>query len=440
MTHHDGHAFGKRKRPYSIFIKLLLVLLATGFLVVFLVSGFFRLTTTPNSKQLLQKHLSQYTAYLMQDIGSSPDTVRARKIAEDLGIEIRYEKSGVTWATSATVPFIREMQRPRWNQFPNVGWLRGRYFVVAQNGTAEFLFITEAEPPAAYRDEFVLLLIALLVLIIAAAYFSIRRLFKPIRWLMRGVTELSQGNLTHQIPIRRKDELGELAASFNAMTARLRQMIQAKEQLLLDVSHELRSPLTRMKVALEFIDDDKMKASLAEDISEMEAMISELLESDRLSSPHGKLNVETLNLSALIKEVAEPFVQRPPSVTLTNFADGVFIKADAGRMKTVLKNILDNAVKYSSPESKPIEISLDASDADIVTVQVRDYGLGIAADDLPFVFEPFYRTDKSRSKETGGYGLGMSLVKKIMDAHQGSVSISSTLGGGTTVTLMLKKT
>lgn len=272
----------------------------------------------------------------------------------------------------------------------------------------------------------------------AGAYFSIRRILKPIKRLTEGVHEVSRGNLSHQIPIRKKDELGELANSFNSMTKRIREMIHSKEQLLLDISHELRSPITRMKVTLESLLDGKAKESLREDLLEMEGMITEILESERLNSPHGKLNLKRYNISEVIKEVLQDFQDKPPGIKLTSIPEEVFLKIDGDRVKIVFKNILENAIKYSRPESQPVEIFIEDNEKS-VWVQIKDHGSGIPKEELPFIFEPFYRVDRSRSKETGGYGLGMSLCKKIMETHGRAIEISSELNVGTTVSLRFGK-
>jgi len=232
--------------------------------------------------------------------------------------------------------------------------------------------------------------------------------------------------------------LGKLTESFNTMTKRIREMIHSKEQLLLDVSHELRSPLTRIKVALEFVPDGPTKESIGEDVSDVETMITELLESERLNSDHGRLYLERSDISEIIGEVARDFENKPPGVKLISVPENVFLKIDPDRIKTVLKNVLENAIKYSRPESPPVEIAVD-DEGKSVMIRIKDHGSGIPKEELPYLFEPFYRTDKSRSKDTGGYGLGMSLCKKIMEAHSGRIEIRSEVDVGTTVVLRFER-
>ena len=184
--------------------------------------------------------------------------------------------------------------------------------------------------------------------------------------------------------------------------------------------------------------DGDIKESIREDLSEVEKMIAEILETERLNSNHGKLYLKKVDISEIIKEVLRDYQNKPPGVKLIAVPEKIFLNIDTDRIKTVLKNILENSLKYSKPKSQPIEISIDDEQKSVV-IQIKDYGSGIPKEELPYVFEPFYRIDKSRSKKTGGYGLGMSLCKKIMHAHGGTIEISSELNIGTIVFLKFKK-
>jgi signal transduction histidine kinase len=163
-------------------------------------------------------------------------------------------------------------------------------------------------------------------------------------------------------------------------------------------------------------------------------MITEILETERLNSDHGKLILTKTNVLELIKEVCRDLQNKHPGIKPASVPESVFLNIDSDRIKTVLKNVLENSLKYSKPESLPMEISINDKEKSLVII-IKDNGFGIAEEELPFIFEPFYRVDKSRSKETGGYGLGMSLCKKIMEAHGGSIEIKSELNAGTTVYL-----
>ena len=166
----------------------------------------------------------------------------------------------------------------------------------------------------------------------------------------------------------------------------------------------------------------------------MEKMINNILDTARMHHLHGKLKTERVILADLLNGLLPGFEDQPPGVQVDDIDAGTTIKVDPEQIKTVLKNILTNAVKFSDSESDPIRITVKSRPPNIV-VQIIDSGIGIPQDELPFIFEPFYRVDKSRSKSTGGYGLGLSLCKTIMEAHDAKISVESAPGKGTTVLL-----
>jgi signal transduction histidine kinase len=270
--------------------------------------------------------------------------------------------------------------------------------------------------------------------ILGGAFLTIRRVLRPVKWLNDGVREVSRGNLDHRVPLKKSDELRDLAEAFNTMTDRIREMLQAKEQLLLDVSHEMRSPLTRLKVALEFLPDGKPKESIKTDIKGMEKMISEILDTARTHHLHGQLKRQRLNLVDLLQEVVPAFEKQAPGVKIGDVPNTINADLDAEQIKIVLNNVIDNAIKYSRPDSNPVRIRFERQGAYGVLC-IEDDGIGIPQEEQPFIFEPFYRVDKSRSKSTGGYGLGLSLCKTIMEAHDARIIVDSSPDRGTIVFL-----
>jgi signal transduction histidine kinase len=262
----------------------------------------------------------------------------------------------------------------------------------------------------------------------------LRQMFKPMRWLLLGVQQITDGNLGFQFQPGRHGEINFLAAQFNLMARRVKEMVETKEQLLLDVSHELRSPLTRLKVALEMTPKSKMKDSMMTDIVEMENMLSEILETERLKGQNGKLSLEPLDLTTLVKETVQKYEAQKPGIQLLGNPGKMEIKADPARVRTVLQNVVENSLKYSTSQKKPVEIGLEKRDGGL-QVTVQDFGVGIPPEEQERVFEPFYRVDKSRTKQTGGYGLGLSLCREIMRAHGGEISLESSPEKGTRVFL-----
>jgi signal transduction histidine kinase len=425
--------------------KLLLVLIIAGLFVNICVGGFWRMSFFSQAREPLARNVSHYARSLASEIGSPPDTAKAQALAARNSLRIRYEGPGGSWesapvaAEGAPVPPDLEAGLREVAGEPGVrmGWARHRFLVQVPAGNGgRFTFIAGFGPVPGQHAGYLGALILLLSLCLAAAFLAIRRMLAPLKVLTEAVERIRRGEFGYRIPECGRDELGELAGSFNGMSAELEEMIRAREQLLLDVSHELRTPITRIKLALEMSPESAANDSIRDDLREMEAMISELLENARLDSANGKLHLEDVDIATLAAEAAADADGRAPGARLLGCkaGDGPLIRADRARVRKVLANVLDNAAKYSRDGARPVEVRIEAG-PDEVTVRIEDHGVGIPEAELPRLFEPFYRVDRSRSRETGGYGLGLSLCKRIMEAHGGGIAIASREGEGTEVAL-----
>jgi signal transduction histidine kinase len=420
----------------SVFTKLLVVIILTGICVNLVVVGFFWHYRSAAGRPL-HKNILQYLNYIIADLGDPPRLERAKTLGRQASLQIYYEGTDTSWKTAENFSDVNKVHWRDWSKNPliRLGRYHGHHFVELSHDSGRFVFgldkSLELDPE---RRRVVIVLLTLLTLILAGAFLSIRWILRPVRWLHEGVREVGRGNLKHRVPVKRSDELKALAEAFNDMTDRIRDMLHTKEQLMLDVSHELRSPITRMKVALEFLSEGQAKDSLKSDIAEMETMINEILETARLHHLHGNLKRQLINLADHLKEILVDYAKQPPGVQAGEFPAGIELDVDPEQVKTVFQNILTNAIKFSDPDDKPVMISV-IKQANFTVVRVLDHGIGIPPDELPFIFEPFYRVDKSRSKRTGGYGLGLNLCKTIMEAHGGRIEVDSKPGRGTCVSL-----
>lgn len=265
-------------------------------------------------------------------------------------------------------------------------------------------------------------LIVIVIIIFFIALIVMHHYLSPIIQLSNGVSEIRKGNLDHKIPVKSKDEFGQLADAFNKMSTDIKQMIQAKEQLLFDVSHELRTPLTNSKLALEMLPDSTEKKSIIEDVGEVETMINELLESARLNSSTFELELKNVKVKDLVSKTISKYFRDINRIKVSPISHNLVFSVDETRIITVLKNLIDNSLKYSPNKDNPVEIDV-INRNDQLIIQVEDSGSGIPEDKLPYIFEPFYRTDNSRAKKTGGYGLGLHLCKRIMELHDAKLNI-----------------
>jgi len=430
-----------KKIQQSLFLKIILTFLISFLLFTFGVMLFHRYMFKNSHFVQMQRNTTNYVNYLIKEIGSPVDTLIAGQIAKEMNIDIRIEDQTVIWTNNKNLQSFDEVDIPWFDEQKNIraGFDKGLFVELTKNDTHYLFAMERQEEGFNYAAEVnTTIMIVFTSFILLLIYLVLRWQLKPVRTLHDGITELSKGNLDLQIATDRSDELGQLIHSFNDMINRIKERIHARDRLLLDVSHELRSPITRTKVALEFLEDEKLKRNIADDIGEIENMITEILETERLKSPHGGLYLETINLNQLIQEIVSEFSERNPGIKLLNLTELINLNADANRIRILLRNVIDNALKYSKPDGYQVEISIREK-VDELIIEVQDFGQGIPEKDIPYIFEPFFRVDKSRSKATGGYGLGMNMSRQIMEAHGGTIEISSKLNVGTTVYLKFIK-
>jgi signal transduction histidine kinase len=389
------------------------IMLAMAVCLLLMVAGFFWLIVSPNFSFSVDRVAKEYAGAIAV---TAPDRETAMQIRNRLDVPIRYEGPGGNWATDNDLPSIAEIRAGSIHRSPHG---RDYYLVPAPNGGTYLFAWNLIQPMRAVHIRLLFLLLFLMLVVLLSAHAVLKLLLRPLRWLGEGVERLGSGQLDIVLPVRRKDEFGVLTNAFNRMVCRVREMIQSRDQLLLDVSHELRSPLTRMKVALELLPESDSRQELAADIGEMEMMVAELLELERLREGRG-LNPSFQDLAPILREMAVRFDKKRPGVRFIAPSEKIQLNIDEDKVRTVLRNLLENAFKYSLPDSRPVEISC-AQIEDSVIVRVSDDGPGIPIENSHSMFEPFFRVDRSRSKKTGGYGLGLSICKRIMEAHGGDI-------------------
>lgn len=415
---------------HSVFAKLVAIMITMAASLLLLVTAFFVLYLGPLMNASIEGVVHEYVHAVS---ATSPNYETAKAMAGRLDVETRYEGPDGAWATAEGLPTIAEAQHH------GRGVLSGRhYYVTTAPSGGRYLFaweLTERMRTAHLVVPAVLLL--LMSAVVFAAHGFLKRLLLPLRWLGDGVAGLSEGHLDVVVPKRSADEFGALTDAFNRMVGRVKDMIGARDQLLRDVSHELRSPVTRLKVALELGADPDMKARMAADLAEMDIMIGELLELERLRDGRG-ISTARQDVVSLLGEVARNYEDRPPGVRVVPASPEILADIDRDRMRMVIRNLVENAVKYSLPDSRPVEVSATQNDQNVV-IRVSDDGPGIPERDIPNLFEPFFRVDRSRSKKTGGYGLGLSIAKRIVEAHGGMIAAENTGTRGASFVVMLPK-
>ncbi len=274
-----------------------------------------------------------------------------------------------------------------------------------------------------------------------------RSALTPLQRMISTCRRIAAGDLSQRVNLpARRDEVGQLASAFDNMVAQIERTFAAQKRFVAAAAHELRTPLTALRGSLEVLlrgaqDDPSAAARLVQgmyrEVTRLVRLAEQLLDITRLDSPviiHRQPVDVARFFTGFLDQARRLAGER--TVTLTPGGD-VTVSADPDALKQVLFNLVDNAVKHTSPDDR-IEIGWEVGE-DEVAIWVADDGAGIAPDDLPHVFEPFYRGDRSRSRRQGGAGLGLSLARAVVEAHGGTIEVESGLNVGTRVTLRLPR-
>jgi heavy metal sensor kinase len=299
------------------------------------------------------------------------------------------------------------------------------------------------------------LLITLLVSIPVAILLSLvggallaRQAIEPLDRVTSAAQQISAEHLNQRIELQRADiELKRLADSFNEMLDRLDQSFTQIRQFTADASHELRTPVTILMgetdLALNgLLDDQECRAALSsrrEELQRMSRIIDDLLTLSQFDHSQQPLHRKPLDFSDLVIEVCEQQRNQAKSkgieLELTKTVPAM-MEGDSSRLRQMVRNLLDNAIKYT-PGGGKVSIELEKSNGNL-DLRVSDTGIGIPRDDLPHIFDRFYRVDKARTRAEGGTGLGLSIVKQVVEAHGGQVSVQSEVGNGTVLIVSLR--
>jgi two-component system OmpR family sensor kinase len=319
------------------------------------------------------------------------------------------------------------------------------FYARITSGVDEFTLVARIDHLGPSRWPPILTLLLGLSIVGVGALLTARWIARPVEQLSRAAGALGQGDLRVRAQLNRGDELGELGKAFDEMAERIQVLLQAEKELLANVAHELRTPLARIRVALEIAsegDHEVARDSLAEialDLSELETLVNDVLRATRFEIMDGKAVAAAFALRrqatppALIGEQAhERFALRHPArpLRLTAAKELPEVFLDPMLFRRVIDNLLENAHKYSPDETRAIEVRI-TSVGERVEFVVEDQGMGVATADLPRIFDAFFRGERSRSRVSGGVGLGLTLAKRIVEAHGGTISVESTVGVGT---------
>ncbi|MFE5321949.1 ATP-binding protein [Paenibacillus sp. NPDC056579] len=312
-----------------------------------------------------------------------------------------------------------------------------------------------------YFSVFLITLLAILVLTNGLlTYFVSRSIIRPLRSLQKAADQIKEGNLDFVVKPESKDEIGELASSFEQMRSRLKQSVQLqlqyeenRKELISNISHDLKTPVTAIKGYVEGIIDgvtntpeklDKYVKTIYNKSVQMDRLIDELFLFSKLDLNSQPFHFEQVDLIAFLQDCTDELhmdiekqgvsFQFEPQPGVTE----AWVAADRDKLKRVLVNIMENAMKYMDKEQGFIRMRMKDEGA-AYAIEIEDNGQGIDAEALPHIFDRFYRADRSRNRNTGGSGLGLAIAKQIIEEHEGGITAASEPGGGTVITIRLKK-
>lgn len=277
------------------------------------------------------------------------------------------------------------------------------------------------------------------LLLTVTAYASTRLMLMPLRVLAHGVAAFGRGELSHRVHLRHADEIGALAARFNRMADDIQAMLDAKRELLLSISHELRSPLTRARLNVELLDESPGQQAVVKELGQMRDMIESLLERERLDAGHSALRLEGCTWPELVDELVQRRFTEPLKaglLTVDIAPELPAMRLDRSRIQVLLGNLLDNALRHNDEAHGPVQLAIaqvpdqtGQGGGAVVRLCVRDRGTGVPDDVLGQLGQPFFRPDSARTRHSGGVGLGLNLCRLIAAAHGGVLHLRNAQPG-----------
>jgi signal transduction histidine kinase len=385
-------------------------------------------------RDLVGGHLSLHVEYVRRDIGNPPNIASAIAITEQVPVDIRITGPDLDWASSPGFPAMSDLRFGGSDVFQTATahWLqglqgvqfaeyRGHSFLKFDEGPYTVIVASPRIADPVVTRRLVPVIAGFASVLVALTYLAVRWLFQPIAAIRQGARRIGRGEFEHRIATTRNDQLGDLAADINGMADDVQRMLDAKRQLLLGISHELRSPLSRIRLALELADDTAHVRGLRADVAEMEKIITMLLEAERLNARHAALTISSVLARELVDRVIDDYYAADRARIRVRGPADLRVQVDAARLTLIVKNLVGNALRYTPADHGTVDVELSACGSDRWQLSVSDQGPGVAPDQIQHLGEPFFRGDPSRTRGTGGSGLGLYLARLAAQAHGGTL-------------------
>jgi len=351
-----------------------------------------------------------------------------------------YDAHGILVRSNVTPP-LRAATRDEIETLAHEKWALKAGRIVVRSDDGSLIGVYHPNRPGFPYAYVLPLCLGILILVGAVSIWFSRRLARPLDQLATAARRFGEGDTAARAHISREDELGDVGRAFDEMAERTSAVLQAQRTLMGDVSHELRTPLARIRVALELAAEDPIAAKdvladVTTDLDEIDQLINDILTTARLEGgEHVPLDRRPIDLGDLADRAVKRFSARHPHRKLDRQIEGRDreLECDPVLLRRAIDNLLDNAAKYSEP-STTVKLNV-IPNGTRVAFEVIDLGIGMSENDLDRAFTPFWRADGSRTRKTGGVGLGLALARRIARVHGGDVTLTSVPGKGTTARL-----
>ena len=423
----------------SLFFRLLAIFGIT--VVLFLIIILISLQSIGNDSDTIETipdYFTRHVESIIEDIGTPPNLSNAMRLASELSWTINIRNPIMEWSSDAQnrLDVDSSQYQESLTSDAEMRTINGEDIIRVNRDGYDFYMYRSAQEEGLFNYFVLYTALALAALILFLNYFMVNKMLNPVRLLKQGAERIRQGDLSYRVKSNLQDELGELTESINHMADSLQSMLEAKRQLLMAISHELRTPITKAKLRMEFMPESDEKDQLKEDINEIDLLISDLLEAERLNNDHSALVSERVLLANFVRSIAESFKSNNGEIEIEIPVNDLEFEIDKLRIRLLITNLLNNAVRHGKGNLINVRVSFSG---DRGIIEVKDNGEGISDEHITQITEPFYRADSARQRNTGGFGLGLYLCRLIAQAHGGEMIIVSQEGQGTQITVNLPR-
>lgn len=390
----------------SLFAQLLIIFFGAGFAIIISIYLSFHYLADKPYKESFIRNIVTYTSLIADKMRFDP--LARVKIESNSGIKI--------YSTPISMRKVlkkHQMKFARISPHVSITEPGANFFVKYDDGFDMFIIKIKDQNYHPEKVDAILVALLIAILIILFTYYRVQKIFGPIKDIQKYTKAFGEGNFDQEIPICSGTQLGELTHSINDMAKRIKSMLDAKRDLLLAIGHEIKTPLARLRLQAEMSSDSN--SGMIKNINEITAILDDLLEAERVVD-HKNLNLDSIDLVGFLGSYENE------TISFETELDSLKVCLDPIRLDLAVKNIISNSNKYA--EGSKIKIGLELKD-DHFLVSIRDFGQGVDLKDTKLLTDAFYRPDEARTRNKGGVGLGLHLVKNIITSHKGELILEN---------------